>query len=419
MYGIMASRASLDESFLPSATVLPGPAKEALRVGSNTSTNEQSMVRPKVVKDTKAVIIDIGTGSCKIGYAGELKPLFVVSSTVGKPLREAWNTGGNQKQYFIGKQKDMFSDISQKLVNPLRHGVIEDWDCIEAILEYLFVQEMKIQPDEHAVLLSDPPRSPITKREKYTEMMFETFNIPAFHIAHQSTLSMYSYGKTSSLVVESGHGASYVVPIVEGKILPDIIGKVNYAGADVTRFLLSVLNQTRYQFQEEHLAAIEDMKNKYCYVSRDLTEDMRIPKRKYQVEYTLPDGKRITIGKERFMCPEVLFRPSLIESSQPGLHHLTMTCINNCNTSFKKTMLNNILLCGGTTMLEGFPERFQKELDNLLGHQKPCVLACPERKFSVWRGGSILASLDSFQQRWLHRKEYEEHGTFIIYRQSF
>ncbi|XP_066430315.1 actin-like protein 7A [Eleutherodactylus coqui] len=409
---VRTSKAILKRGLWATATVLPGPAKRALLVSNNANTEVQSTVRAKVVKDTRPVIIDIGTSSCKIGYAGDAKPSFIVSSRVGK-------LGDNLKEHFIGKESDIYSNISQKFADPIRHGIIVDWDCIEATLEYLFVEEMKIRPIDHPVLLSDPPLSPITNREKYTEMMFETFNIPAFHIAHQSRLSMYSYGRTSSLVVECGHGVSYVVPIIDGHVLPSLIRRADYAGADVTKYLMQLLNGSGQTFNEEHLDILEDIKNKYCYMALDFNNEIASPSTKYLMEYKLPDEQKITIGKQRFICPEMLLQPSLIGSPQPGLQDMTMTCINRCDASFTESMHNNILLCGGMTMLKGFPERFRKELNKLPSHQTPCVVAWPGRQFSAWKGGSVLASLNYFQQICLYRREYEEYGPSIVYRQCF
>lgn len=358
------------------------------------------------MRTTGAVVIDIGTGSCKIGYAGQQKPSFVVSSTVGKYPRESGQPEDHRKEYFIGRERD----VSQKLVNPLRRGIIVDWDCVEAILEYLFVKKMKISADEHKVLLSDPTLSPVTNRERYAEMMFETFNVPAFHIAHQSVLSLRSYGKTCGLVVECGHGASYVVPIIDGKVLQSLTHRADYAGADITEYLRCFVNAGRWN---ENLGVMEDIKKKYCYVSFNFNNEMVSPSENL-APYTLPDGQRIIIGKERFLCPEAIFQPSLIGSPQPGLQDMTVTCIKNCDASLK-ILLKNILLCGGTTALQGFPGRFRKELKSLL-HQKPNVLAGLERQFSVWIGGSALASEAFFQERWLYRKEYDEHGPSVIYR---
>ncbi|MEE6520729.1 hypothetical protein FKM82_018655, partial [Ascaphus truei] len=405
------------------ATIQPGPAKKALLIRADARSKEQasaaqSKVQSKIVKETRAVIIDIGTCSCKAGYAGLPKPSCVVSSTVGKHIQETAKTGDNRKETFVGIEKET-AKIPLKLVNPLRHGIVVDWNSIEDIWEYMFLKEMKIPPEEHAVLVSDPPLSPTTNREKYAEMMFETFCTPALHIAHQSRLSMYSYGKTSGLVVECGHGVTYVVPIYEGYILPNITVRVDYAGADITNYLMKLLNESGNRFREDHLHIIENMKNKCCYISSDLHHELNLPPNEYIADYELPDGQLITIGKERFLCSEALFKPALIGSSQPGIQAITTSCISNCDATLKKNMLNNVLLCGGTTMLEGFPERLQKELNKMSPHEKPLISASPERNFSVWTGGSILASLKSFQQLWVYRKEYDEHGPFVIYRKCF
>ncbi|KAF7236471.1 Actin-like protein 7A [Varanus komodoensis] len=371
-----------------------------------------------IVKETRAVVVDIGTGSCKCGFAGEPKPTHVVSSTVGKHFQETAKTGDNRKETFVGRELQD-ATIPLKLVNPLRHGIIVDWDTVQDIWEYLFQKEMKIRPDEHAVLVSDPPLSPTTNREKYAEMLFETFCTPAMHIAYQSRLSMYSYGKTSGLVVESGHGVSYVVPIYEGYTMPNITERVDYAGSDVTQYLKKLLNESVRLFSEKDWEILEDIKENYCFTSLDYQQDTAAPPRKHEIEYELPDGQRIIIGKERFMCSEMLFKPSLINSQQLGLPLLTMTSLNKCDVTLKKKLMGNILLCGGCTTIKGFADRFQRELIRMCPNDNPISSASSERKTSVWIGGSILASLKTFQQLWVHRREYEERGPFYIYRKCF
>ncbi|XP_020667447.1 actin-like protein 7A [Pogona vitticeps] len=407
----MSSQGSVSSGSLPSkkrATVKPG----------NKPREEGESAPPRIVKETRAVVIDIGTGSCKCGFAGEHKPTHVVSSTVGKHFQETAKTGDNRKETFVGRELRE-ATIPLKLVNPLRHGIIIDWDTVEDIWEYLFHKEMKIRPEEHAVLVSDPPLSPTTNREKYAEMLFEKFYTPAMHIAYQSRLSMYSYGKTSGLVVESGHGVSYVVPIYEGYTMPSITERVDYAGSDVTQYLMKLLNESKNILTEKHWSILNDIKENYCFVSLDYQQDSAAPPRKHETEYELPDGQTIILGKERFMCTEMLFKPSMIDSQQLGLPLLTMTALNKCDVTLKKNLMGNILLCGGCTMIEGFADRFQRELIRMCPNDNPISSASPERKTSVWTGGSILASLKAFQQLWVHRREYEERGPFYIYRKCF
>ncbi|XP_069486406.1 actin-like protein 7B [Ambystoma mexicanum] len=373
----------------------------------------------RLVKETKAIVIDIGTRHCKTGYAGDHKPAYIVSSTVGKHFQETAKTGDNRKESFVG-QELLNAKINLKLVNPLRHGIVVDWECVQDIWEYIFVKEMKISPEEHAALISDPPLSPVTNREKYAETLFEVFGSPAMHIANQSILSMYSYGKISGLVVESGHAVSYVVPIYEGYMLPNITERVDYAGSDVTKFLKQLLNDAGNMFTEDHLPMMDYMKKKCCYLSLDLGYEMGLPSSDYVVDYELPDGRIITIGKERFLCSEALFNPSLIGLNQPGLQTLVNGSINKCDDTLRHDMLSNILLCGGSTTLEGFPDRFQRELNKAFPKDDiPIIEASPERKYAVWTGGSILASLKSFQQLWVSKEEYEEQGPMVIYRKCF
>ncbi|NXT37659.1 ACL7A protein, partial [Pelecanoides urinatrix] len=362
---------------------------------------------------TKAVVVDIGTGYFKCGFAGDSQPSYIVSSTVGKPIQE---TGSNRKETVIGKE--LQNSSVPLTLSPIRRGIVVDWNCVQDTLEYIFQTEMKIQPENHAVLVSVPPLCSITDKERYAEMMFEGLHMPAVHMAYQSCLSMYSYGKTSALVVESGHGASHVVPIYEGYVLRSITETLDYAGLDITCFLMKLLNESGNVFTEHQLKIVQDLKEKCCYTSLDLTHDLELPVQKQQMDYELPDGRLITLGRERFLCAEALFHPALLGSQRPGLLQLTLTCLQNCDADMKKKMWN-ILLCGGSTMMEGFADRFQMELARMCPSDNLITAASPQRQSSVWIGGSILASLHSFQDLWVYRHKYEEHGPSYIFEKCF
>ncbi|XP_037653034.1 actin-like protein 7A [Choloepus didactylus] len=419
----VSEQTSLQSQILQTASLKDGPAKRAVWVRRSSSEPEEP-TKSTVVKErhklevTKAVVVDLGTGYCKCGFAGLSKPTHKISSTVGKPYMETAKTGDNRKETFVG-QELLDPDIRLKLINPLRHGIIVDWDSVQDIWEYLFRKEMKIAPEDHAVLVSDPPLSPHTNREKYAEMLFESFNTPAMHIAYQSRLSMYSYGRTSGLVVEVGHGVSYVVPIYEGYPLPSITGRLDYAGSDLTTYLMNLLNCSGKPFTEDQMDIVQDIKEKCCFMALDPVEEKKVPPTDHSVQYTLPDGQEICLSQERFLCAEMFFKPSLIKSMQLGLHTQTVSCLNKCDVALKRDLMGNILLCGGSTMLNGFPNRLQKELSSMCPNDNPQVNVLPERDTAVWTGGSILASLQGFQPLWVHRFEYEEHGPFFLYRRCF
>ncbi|NWI70382.1 ACL7A protein, partial [Todus mexicanus] len=380
---------------------------------SHVSVTEGSSV--KAAKEVKSVVVDIGTGYFKCGFSGDPWPSCIVSSTAGEPVHEA---GSDQKETFVGR-KCQNNSAPSTLTNPVRHGLVADWNCVQDILEYIFQTEMKIQTEYHTVLVSVPPLCSIAYKERYAEMMFEGFHVPAMHIAYQSQLSMYSYGKTSALVVESGHGASHVVPIYEGYIVRSITGGVDYAGFDITRYLMKLLNESGNVFTEQQLNIVQDLKEKCCHTSLDLEQVLRWPVQKQQMDYELPDGRLVTVGKERFLSAEALFRPALLGSQQPGLLQLTLACLKKCDANIKTKMAGNILLCGGSTMMEGFANRFKMELAKVCPRDNLTTAVSPQRKCSVWVGGSILASLHSFQDLWVYRNEYEERGPSCIFKKCF
>ena len=136
--------------------------------------------------------------------------------------------------------------------------------------------------------------------------------------------------------------------------------------------------------------------------------------------YELQDSNAITVGNERFRTPEVLFQPSLIGKEASGIHDCTFQTIMKCDVDIRKDLYQNIVLSGGTTMFQGIGERMTKELTALApSTMKIKVVAPPERKYSVWIGGSILSSLSTFQQMWISKAEYDEAGPSIVHRKCF
>lgn len=370
------------------------------------------------------VIIDNGSGHVKAGIAGDEAPSAVFPAIVGRPKHGSIMPGGDQKDYFMGEEALAKKGVLS-ISYPLEHGIVKDWSDMEKVWHYTFFDALRVNPEEQAVVVSEAPFNPKKNRERMIEMLFEKFSVPATFVVIQAVMSLYSYGRTTGCVVDSGDGVTHVVPVYEGFALPHAIQRMDLAGRDLSEYFVKILSETgNMMTSSSEKEIVRDMKETACYVVEDdFNEHLKKAKEKpteFTKVYELPDGQKIDLNTERFRVPEVLFDPMICGRELMGIHQATYNCIQACDIDLRRDLFKNIVLSGGTTMFPGIVNRLTNELKNLAPQKIDVkVQGSPQRRYIVWMGASIVAQLSSFQRMLIWKSEYDEMGPAIVHKKCF
>ena len=368
------------------------------------------------------LILDNGSGVIKCGLGSSELPTSVFPNISGSERFESVMQGTEGPSSYYGH--DAYNRRGAlSLCYPVSHGIVEDFKMMEKIWEHMYCNELRIDSSNHPVLLTEAPLNPRDKREKVIQLFFETFNVPKFYLGIQAVMSLYASGRLTGTVFESGDGVTHIVPVYDGFGLPHAIMRLNVAGRDITDYLSRILSDRGvYLKSSSELESVRKMKEELCYVALDYEQELQDSQKNHDLTKTfvLPDGQEISIGSERFQAPEALFQPKFLGHDFNGVGQSTEDSIKKCDLDIRRPLYENIMMSGGSTMYPGIAQRLLADLKkNAPTSARVNIHADPNRKFSVWIGAKILTELNSFNDQWITREEYDEVGPSIVHRKCF
>lgn len=365
-----------------------------------------------------ATVIDAGTGYVKAGMAGDQAPRKKFPNLLGKSRFTGLEVAMDQCDYVVGDEA-FIKRGTLNMVEPIEKGIIKDWDVMEKVWHHTFYNELKVDPQEHPVMITDSPMNSFENKEKCTEVYFENLNVPSFFVASSAVLSLIASGNTKGVVFESGEGCTHVVPIYESYALPHSTKAMDISGRDLTNYMMELLVKSGITFSKHYdIDIVQKIKETKTHISTKFDEDKKAIEESGNARDTifeLPDGKSINIGLPQIMCPEALFQPKLIEKQMEGIHDLIYRSYFAIDMEVRKALFGKIVLSGGNTLFVNIAERIAQHMKDLGGNSINFKIYAPaERQYTAWIGGSVLSSLSTFQSMWISKRDYEEVGASIV-----
>eukprot|EP01028_Stygiella_incarcerata_P013188 TRINITY_DN81602_c0_g1_i1.p1 TRINITY_DN81602_c0_g1~~TRINITY_DN81602_c0_g1_i1.p1 ORF type:complete len:438 (-),score=132.00 TRINITY_DN81602_c0_g1_i1:201-1514(-) len=422
-------------------------------------------------------VLDIGSHRVRAGFGGDELPKCVFPSGLGCLETESIDDSRSDGMMEVEKKSKKLivggADVNVRrdhmewvpLVN--EDGVVERADYFSAILRHSFENRLSSRLDEMPLLITEPVGHSLESRQFLSQILFEEFRCPAVFLAKTPVLSAFSCGRSSALVVESGERWTTATHVHEGMALQRSVVRSPLAGGMITTMANEYLQETArvkvrppYSFTRRKAANGEwelaereykgTTKSYHDFQTRKVVEDFKIAM--FQVSktvfdardmeniakktYELPDGQKVDVGEKRLLLPEVLFTPSLVSmvggdgssavrveslpvlpKDQPlPVHIVAAKALQECDRDLLKE-LGHIVLAGGNTGWSDFSKRFELEASAFPLWTSKMRVNTPtsvDPSYAPWIGGSILASLGTFQSMWVSKQEYEEHGATII-----
>ena len=378
------------------------------------------------------LVIDLGNAYTKIGFSGEDLPKEIIPSLYARnKMFDKKNEIGafDQKMDIFGyeaTEPQYKDDYDLFYLTCGDHKEKTSKEYLEFLKDAL-ENKMGLSTSEYDVIVNISPIKNEDNIRTYGRLFIEDLGFKALAMINSSSLSLYATGRTSGLVVQCGETRTYTVPIYEGFPLYHALNKTKIGGRDLTEIFRKGILEHNIDIKEGDIHTLRQVKEKTCSVPvehnysfymDESNED--IIKRETQL-FKLPDEKIVSIPRRtRIIASELLFTPEVFEEkkNENGIINLITGSIKKTemiDKKFKENLIENIVLSGGTTMMEGFADRVYNDLYNFKDpslelEYEPIVIAENNRAIGKWIGMSMIASMSAFDKLFIKKAEYQELG---------
>ena len=382
---------------------------------------------------TEHLVIDLGNAYTKIGFSGEDLPKEIIPSLYARnKMFDKKNEIGafDQKMDIFGYEatepqyKDDY-DLFHLTCGDHKEKTSKEY--LEFLKEAL-ENKMGLSISEYDVIVNISPIKNEENIRAYGRLFIEDLGFKALAMINSSSLSLYATGRTSGLVVQCGETRTYTVPIYEGFPLYHALNKTKIGGRDLTEIFRRGILEEKIDIKEGDIHTLRQVKEKTCCVPVEQNYEFYLDENNEDIInketqlFKLPDETIVSIPrKTRITASELLFTPSILEEkkNEQGLINLITGSIiktEMIDKKFKENLIENIVLSGGTTMMEGFADRVYQDLYNYKDNNgfeleyEPVIIAENNRAIGKWIGMSMIASMSAFDKLFIKKSEYQELG---------
>ncbi|MBN2153032.1 MAG: actin family protein [Candidatus Lokiarchaeota archaeon] len=356
------------------------------------------------------VVIDIGSTTIKIGFAGEDYPrLPDLPAAVGHFKHEPEFPSDVERHHYEIYERGYavgYEITMERAFLNIQHlcerGVVKDWDVMDKVVRYFFIAGLRVDPASRPVLITCSPAAQQGDIDAMARFMRDKVRASEIYMAPQPELALRASGMETGVVVDLGDTTGWVVPVVDGDMVRPAIQLFPLGGRDVTQYIaqhaFTRLPEGERPWPPEGLILAEDIKEQMCYVAADPAAGAESAA---EQGYAMPDGRELPVGSLRFMGPELLFDPAIAGKQAPPIDALVRAAIAGCPGDVRPALWRSIVLAGGTSLFPGLGTRLEKVLQGRA--TTPVKVLSPEprgqsRQYSSWIGGSMLFSSPALQR---------------------